>query len=54
MRSIFSAGLLDGFLAQGFNPFDAYVGVSAGAYNLAVYLAGRCGLEVDPGIWTGR
>jgi predicted patatin/cPLA2 family phospholipase len=40
MRSIFSAGLLDGFLEQGFNPFDFYIGVSAGASNLAAYLAG--------------
>lgn len=46
MRSIFSAGLLDGFLAQQFNPFDMYFGVSAGAYNLAVYLAGRQGLSL--------
>ena len=35
MRSVFSAGLLDGFLARQFNPFDFYIGVSAGAYNLA-------------------
>jgi predicted patatin/cPLA2 family phospholipase len=40
MRSIFSAGLLDGFLAQNFNPFDFYMGVSAGACNLVAYLAG--------------
>lgn len=40
MRSVFSAGLLDGFLAQQFNPFDFSIGVSAGACNLVSYLAG--------------
>jgi predicted patatin/cPLA2 family phospholipase len=39
MRGIFTTGVLDGFLEQGFNPFDLYVGVSAGAGNLAAYLA---------------
>jgi predicted patatin/cPLA2 family phospholipase len=48
MRSIFSAGLLDCFLQHGFNPFDFYVGVSAGASNLAAFLSGtpRKSLEV--------
>lgn len=41
MRSIFSAGLLDGFIRQKFNPFDFYIGVSAGAYNLIAYLSGE-------------
>lgn len=41
MRSIFSAGLLDSFLENKFNPFDFYIGVSAGAFNLATYLAGK-------------
>lgn len=40
MRSVFSAGVLDGFLFLQFNPFDLYFGVSAGAYNLLPYLAG--------------
>jgi predicted patatin/cPLA2 family phospholipase len=40
MRSVFSAGLLDGFLQVGFNPFNFYIGVSAGAYNLASFLNG--------------
>jgi len=44
MRSVFSAGLLDGFLENQFNPFDFYIGVSAGAYNLAAYLAGAYGI----------
>jgi predicted patatin/cPLA2 family phospholipase len=38
MRSIFSAGVLDGFLARQFNPFDFYIGVSGGALNLVTYL----------------
>jgi len=41
MRSIFSAGLLDGFIAKQFNPFDINIGVSAGAYNLLCYLTGQ-------------
>jgi Predicted esterase of the alpha-beta hydrolase superfamily len=40
MRGIFSAGVLDAFLSHGFNPFDLCVGVSAGATNLASFLAG--------------
>lgn len=39
MRSVFSAGVLDGFLSLQFNPFDLFLGVSAGAYNLLSYLA---------------
>ncbi|HXH64616.1 MAG TPA: patatin family protein, partial [Mariprofundaceae bacterium] len=40
MRSVFSAGLLDGFLRHRFNPFDGYIGVSAGAAVLVHFLAG--------------
>jgi len=47
MRSIFSAGILDGFLSRQFNPFDFYIGVSAGAYNLTTYLAGRSGVGLQ-------
>lgn len=43
MRSVFSAGLLDGFLQNSFDPFDAYLGVSAGACNLISFLAGEEG-----------
>jgi predicted patatin/cPLA2 family phospholipase len=39
MRGVFSTGVLDGFLERGFNPFTLYIGVSAGATNLAAYLA---------------
>ncbi len=39
MRAVFSCGILDQFLAEGFSPFDSFWGVSAGASNLAAYLA---------------
>ena len=48
MRSVFSAGLLDGFLYKKFNPFDFYIGVSAGAYNLITYLAEMPGISINP------
>jgi len=37
MRSAFSAGVMDGFIANEFDPFDFYVGVSSGASNLIAY-----------------
>ena len=40
MRGIFSTGVLDAFLKEEFNPFDMCIGVSAGATNIASYLAG--------------
>ncbi len=43
MRGVFSTGVLDEFLQQDFNPFDIYYGVSAGAANLAAYLANMPG-----------
>jgi len=46
MRSVFSAGVLDGFLSRQFNPFDLYLGVSAGAYNLLPYRAGISGASL--------
>lgn len=39
MRGIFSTGILDAFIENNFKPFDIYLGVSAGATNLASYLA---------------
>ena len=39
MRGVFSTGVLDEFLRRQFNPFDMYIGVSAGAGNLAAFLA---------------
>jgi predicted patatin/cPLA2 family phospholipase len=41
MRGIFSAGILDVFHEHGFNPFDLAIGCSAGACNLASFLAGQ-------------
>ncbi|AOA59559.1 patatin-like phospholipase family protein [Acinetobacter larvae] len=39
MRGIFTAGVLDAFLQQKFNPFHDYVGVSAGSTSLLSYLS---------------
>lgn len=41
MRGIFAAGVLHAFGRGGFDPFDLYIGVSAGACNLASHLAGQ-------------
>lgn len=41
MRGVFSAGILDAFYEQKFDPFSLYIGVSAGACNLASHLAGQ-------------
>ena len=41
MRGVFSAGVLNSFGTSGFDPFDIYIGVSAGACNLASHLAGQ-------------
>lgn len=41
MRGIFAAGVLHAFGAEGFDPFDMYLGVSAGACDLASHLAGQ-------------
>jgi len=38
MRGVFSAGVLNAFGTLGFDPFDLYIGVSAGACNLAAHL----------------
>ncbi|MFK7995927.1 MAG: patatin family protein [Granulosicoccus sp.] len=37
-RGIYTAGVLDAFMAASFNPFDTGVGVSAGAQNLLAYI----------------
>ncbi|TFH42436.1 MAG: hypothetical protein E4G96_03460 [Chrysiogenales bacterium] len=39
MRGIFAAGVLHAFGLASFDPFDIYIGVSAGACNLASHLA---------------
>ncbi len=43
MRGIFAAGVLDSFLDKEFMPFSMCIGVSAGANNLAGFLAGKWG-----------
>lgn len=43
MRGVFSTGLLDGFLERNFDPFQLSIGASAGATNIAAYLAGMHG-----------
>jgi len=42
-RGIFTAGVLDAFLRNGFNPFETGVGTSAGAQNLFTYFLGLPG-----------
>lgn len=43
MRGVFSAGVLDRFLEEGFDPFEIHLGVSAGACNLASHLGNQHG-----------
>jgi len=43
MRGIFSAGIMDQFIEEGFNPFNIVIGVSAGSINAAAYLADHKG-----------
>ena len=40
-KSVFSAGVLDAFLINKFNPFDIYIGVSSGAMCLSYYVASQ-------------
>lgn len=40
-KSVFSAGVLDTFLINKFNPFDIYIGVSSGAMCLSYYVANQ-------------
>ena len=42
-RGIFTAGVLDEFLRARFNPFDLYLGTSAGAQNLSAFVCGQPG-----------
>lgn len=44
-RTAFSAGVLDAFLEQDFDPFDMYIGVSGGANAVSYFMAhqhGKC------------
>ncbi len=47
MRAIFAAGVLHAFGNAGFDPFDLYIGVSAGACHLASHLAGQNNRNFD-------
>lgn len=42
-RGIFTAGVLDSWLAQRFNPFSLLIGTSAGAQNLSTYMTQQAG-----------
>lgn len=42
-RGIFTAGVLDEFMQADFNPFDLFIGSSAGAQNLSAYVCGQQG-----------
>ncbi|MGL5290672.1 MAG: patatin-like phospholipase family protein [Vibrionaceae bacterium] len=42
-RGIFTAGVLDSFIKAQFDPFELYIGTSAGALNLATYIAKQHG-----------
>lgn len=42
-RGIFTAGVLDEFQRARFNPFDLYLGTSAGAQNLSAFVCGQPG-----------
>ncbi len=41
MRGVFTSGVLDAFLEEKFDPFDLYIGTSAGACNLSSHVAGQ-------------
>jgi predicted patatin/cPLA2 family phospholipase len=40
-KTAFTSGVLDAFIAQNYNPFDVYVGVSGGANALTYFLNGE-------------
>ncbi|MGL6312651.1 patatin-like phospholipase family protein [Vibrio sp. WXL103] len=46
-KGAFAAGVLDYFKKQQFDPFSLYLGTSAGALNIAAYVAGQQGLGLD-------
>ncbi|HPD56746.1 MAG TPA: patatin family protein [Smithellaceae bacterium] len=47
MRGIYAAGILHAFGRENFDPFDLYIGVSAGACHLASHLAGQNSRNFD-------
>ncbi len=42
-RGIFTAGVLDNWLAEQYNPFELLIGTSAGAQNLSSFVTGQLG-----------
>ena len=42
-RGVFTAGILDSWLLNDFNPFDLLIGTSAGAQNLSSYITKQAG-----------
>ncbi len=40
-KSAFTAGIIDAFIINGFNPFDLYVGISGGAMNLTSFISNQ-------------
>ena len=46
-RGIFTAGVLDAFLENKFDPFSLYVGTSAGALNLSSYISRQSNLAKE-------
>ena len=42
-RGIFTAGVLDAWLEAGYDPFDMFIGTSAGSQNLTSFLARQKG-----------
>ncbi|MGC9404401.1 patatin-like phospholipase family protein [Vibrio genomosp. F10 str. 9ZC157] len=46
-KGAFAAGVLDQFKRQEYDPFSLYLGTSAGALNIAAFIAGQTGLALD-------
>ncbi|AGH44362.1 patatin [Paraglaciecola psychrophila 170] len=42
-RGIFTAGVLDAWLENDFDPFDLFIGTSAGSQNITSFLSGQKG-----------
>ncbi len=47
MRSVFTAGVLDTFLEHGYDPFDLFIGSSAGSLNLSAFISGQKNILLD-------
>lgn len=46
-RGVFTAGILDAWMAAGFNPFEILIGTSAGAQNLSSYMTCQPGFGLN-------